>query len=81
MAHETLIWRSPEAAGDKGEFLGEIIVIDSGGEFRSDAETAVAFVQVAGALHVDPIGGEGAVVCSARSLVAARALPLAQLIA
>ena len=81
VAHETLIGRSAEASGDKRKFLGEIIVIDSGGEIRRDAETAVAFVEIAGALHVDPIGCEGAVIVSTRSLAAAGAAPLAELIA
>ena len=54
-----------EFAGDEGKVFGDEILEGAFGEFGRDAETAVAFIEVAGAGHVFEIGDEGAVISSA----------------
>src|SRR5688572_4774787 len=58
--------RAAPRAGELGKFLRDAVIVSSLRKLRRDAEAPVAFVQVAAAGHVFVIGGELAIMFSAR---------------
>lgn len=52
---ETWVGRASEVAGNPGIVFGHDIVVRAVGEFGSDAEAAIAFIEVAGFVDVFPI--------------------------